>query len=191
MVLAFKRQGQGLTISSISAKTAKATPGKSTLKRTNATPPMSALDMTQLHVYYTKLLSKSNDVFSAVSRTEFADIISMLETLGIIGKESNGPSTPSKTGRRTLGRSTSFSCGTKGSGSPAVAFVEGIRSDEILRGLGVGEQATVEGKEMDTQQEELREIWKKELWDIRKDVNAFTRSKTVILDGFADMTEDG
>lgn len=191
MMLAFKRQGQGLTISSISAKApVKATPGKSALKRANTVPPMSTLDMTQLHVYYTKLLSKSNDIFSAVSRTEFVDIINMLETLGIIGKGSKLPSTPSKTGRRTLGRSTSFSCGTKASSSSAVAFVEGVRSDEILRGLGVGEQAIVEGKAMDAQQEELREIWDKELRDIRKDVDALTKSKAVIQDGFADMTED-
>ena len=191
MVLAFKRQEEGLAISSIHTKTSvKANPRKSALKRTNTIPSMSTLDVTQLHVYYTKLLSKSNDVFSAVSRTEFVDIINMLETLGIIGKESSGPSTPSKTGRRALGRSISFSCGTKGSTSSAVAFVEGVRSDEILRGLGVGEHAVVEGEEMDTQQEELREIWNKELRDIRKELNALTRSKAVILDGFADMTED-
>ena len=191
MLLAFKRQEQGLAISSVTVKTSsKATSGKSTSKRVNTVPRMAALDMTQLHVYYTKLLSKSNDVFSAVSRTEFADIINMLETLGIVGRESNGPSTPSKTGRRTLGRSTSFSCGTKAIASSAVAFVEGVRTDEVLRGLGICEQAVVEGKEMDTQQEELREIWSKELRDIRKDVDALTKSKAVIADGFADMTED-
>lgn len=191
MALAFKRQEQSLTISSIPSKTSvKMTPGKSALKRTNTVPSMSTLDTTQLHVYYTKLLSKSNDIFSAVSRTEFVDIINMLETLGIIRKGLNGPSTPSKTGRRTFGRSTSFSCGTKASASPAVAFAEGVRVDEILRGLGVSEQAIVEGKEMDAQQEELRAIWNKELRDILKDIDALTRSKTVVLDGFADMTED-
>lgn len=191
MALAFKRQEQSLTISSIPSKTSvKMTPGKSALKRTNTVPSMSTLDTTQLHVYYTKLLSKSNDIFSAVSRTEFVDIINMLETLGIIRKGLNGPSTPSKTGRRTFGRSISFSCGTKASASPAVAFAEGVRVDEILRGLGVSEQAIVEGKEMDAQQEELRAIWNKELRDILKDIDALTRSKTVVLDGFADMTED-
>jgi len=190
MLLAFKRQEQGLLISSIPVKTSKATPGKSTLKRSNTVPRMSALDMTQLHAYYMKLLSKSNDVFLAVSRTEFADIINMLETLGIVARESNGPSTPSKTGRRTLGRSTSFSCGAKASSLSAVAFVEGVRTDEILRGLGVSEQAVVEGRKVDTQQEELRAIWNKELRDTRKDVDALTKSKTVIADGFENMTED-
>jgi len=188
MLLAYRRQEHGLVISSIPAKTpAKATPGKPALKRANTVPRMSTLDMTQLHAYYTKLLSKSNDVFSAVSRTEFGDIINMLEVVGIVGKESNGPSTPSKTGRRTIGRSTSFSCGTKSSASSAVIFVEGIRTDEILRGLGICEQAITE---MDAQQEELRAIWNKELRDIRKDVDARINSKTIIADGFADMTED-
>ena len=191
MVLAFKRQEQGLTITSVFVKTSsKGTPGRSALKRANTVPRVSALDMTQLHAYYTKLLSKSNDVFSAVSRTEFVDIINMLETLGIVGRESNGPSTPSKTGRRTLGRSTSFSCGTKANASSAVAFAEGVRTDEILRGLGVCEQATVEGKEMDAQQEELRAIWNKELRDVRKDLDTLAKSKSVLADGFADMTED-
>lgn len=191
MLLAFKRQEQGLIISSLTVKTpSKTTSGKSTLKRANTVPRIAALDITQLHAYYMKLLSKSNDVFSAVSRTEFSDIINMLETLGIVGRESNGPSTPSKTGRRTLGRSTSFSCGTKATSASAVAFVEGVRMDEILRGLGVCEQIVVEGKEMDTQQEELRAIWTRELRDIRKDVDVLTKSKAVIADGFADMTED-
>lgn len=191
MLLAFKRQEQGLTISSVSIRTSsKATPGRSTLKRTNTIPRASALDMTQLHTYYMKLLSKSNDVFSAVSRTEFSDIINMLETLGIVGRVSNGPSTPSKTGRRTLGRSTSFSCGTRKITSSAVVFVEGVRTDEILRGLGVCEQAIFEDKKIDVQQEELREIWNRELRGIQKDVDAITKSKTIITDGFADMTED-
>ena len=191
MLLAFKRQEHGLATSPISAKAAsKATPGKSTLKRTNTIPRTSALDVTQVHAYYMKLLSKSNDAFSPVSRIEFTDIINMLETLGIVRKELNGPSTPSKTGRRTLGRSTSFSCSTKAISSSAVAFVEGVRTDEILRGLGVCEQVAVEAKEMDAQQEELRAIWNKELRDVRKDVDALTKNKTVFADGFADMTED-
>ena len=190
MLLALRRQEQGLPISVLAKPSVKSTPGKSALKRANTAPRMSTLDMTQLHAYYVKLLSKSNDVFSPVSRTEFADIISMLETLGIVGKESSGPSTPSKTGRRALGRSTSFSCGTKASTLSAVAFVEGVRTDELLRGLGIGEQVIVEGKDMDTQQEELRAIWNKELRVIQKDVGALTKSKTVIMDGFADMTED-
>ncbi|KAF9646582.1 P-loop containing nucleoside triphosphate hydrolase protein [Thelephora ganbajun] len=190
MLLIFKRQEQGLAISSIPIKVSKATPGKSPLKRANTVSRMSTLDTTHLHAYYIKLLSKSNDVFSAVSRTEFVDIINMLETVGIVGRVSNGASTPSKTGRRTFGRSTSFSCGTKASASSAIGFVEGVRADEILRGLGVCEQAIAEGKEMDTQQEELRAIWTKELRDIRKDVDALTKSNIVIADGFADMTED-
>ena len=164
--------------------------GKSTLKRTNTVPRVSTLDMTQLHAYYTKILSKSDDVFSAVSRTEFVDIMSILDTLGIVGKESNGPSTPSRSGRRTLGRSTSFSCGTKASTSSAVAFVEGVRTEEILRGLGICGQGVVQDKEMDAQRDELQAIWNKELWSIRKDTDVLTKSKAVITDGFTDMTED-
>jgi cell division control protein 6 len=188
MLLAFKRQEQGLLISPYPSKP-KTAPGKSALKRANTVPCMFALDITQLHAYYMKLLSKSNDVFSAVSRTEFADIINMLETLGMVGRVPNGPSTPSKTSRRALGRSVSFTSGAKGSAPSAVAFSEGVRTDEILRGLGVCQQA-VEGKEMDAQQDELRAIWSKELRDIRKDADLLTKTEAVIADGFADMTED-
>ena len=188
MLLAFKRQEQGLFISPYPSKP-KTAPGKSALKRANTVPRKFALDITQLHAYYMKLLSKSNDVFSAVSRTEFVDIINMLETLGIVGRVPNGPSTPSKTSRRALGRSVSFTSGAKGSAPSTVAFVEGVRTDEILRGLGVCEQP-VEGKEMDAQQDELRAIWGKELRDTRKDADALTKSEAVIADGFADMTED-
>ena len=189
MLLAFKRQEKGLPISSFPFKT-KVTPRKSTLKRANTVPLMSALDMTQLHAYYMKVLSKSDDVFSAVSRTEFVDIISMLETLGIVGRESNRPLTPSKTGRRTLGRSASFSCGTKAGASPAVAFVEGVRREEILRGLGICEQDVVEGKEADARQDELREIWNRELRNIRRIADTSTKNEAIVADGFGDMTED-
>jgi cell division control protein 6 len=188
ILLAFKRQEQGLFISPF-PKT-KATPGKSTPKRANTLPRISALDVTQLHAYYMKVLSKSDDAFSAVSRTEFVDIIGMLETLGIVGRASNGPSTPSKTGRRTLGRSTSFTCGTKASASSAVAFVDGVRTQEILRGLGICEEGVVGGKDIDAQRDELRAIWNKELRGIRKDADTATKSKAIAADGFADMTED-
>ena len=188
ILLAFKRQEQGLFISPF-PKT-KATPGKSTLKRAYTLPRVFALDMTQLYTYYTKVLSKSDDVFSAVSRTEFFDIISMLETLGIVGRESNSPSSPSKTARRTLGRSTSFTCGTKASASSAVAFVAGVRTQEVLRGLGICEEDVGGGKDVDAQRDELRAIWNKELRDIRKNTEALTKSKAIVADGFADMTED-
>jgi cell division control protein 6 len=188
MLLAFKRQEQGLPFTSYPPKP-KAAPGKSALKRANTIPRMFALDITQLHTYYTRLLSKSNDVFSAVSRTEFVDVVNMLETLGLVGRESSGPATPSKTSRRALGRSASFTSGAKASASSAVAFVEGVRTDEVLRGLGVCAQA-VEGKEMDAQQDELRAIWNKEVRDIQKDADVVTKSEAAIRDGFADMTED-
>ena len=189
MLLAFKRQERGLPISPLPLKS-KLTPGKLLLKRANTVPHMSTFDITQLHAYYIKVLSKSDDVFSPVSRTEFVDIMNMLETLGIIGRESNGPSTPSKIGRRTIGRSTSFTCGTKANPLSAVTFAEGIRTEEILRGLGICEQGAVEGKEMDAQQDELRAIWNKELRDIIKDADSLTKGKAIIADGFADMTED-
>lgn len=188
MLLAFKRQEQGLLVSSLPSKT-KAAPGKSTPKRIKTVPRISPLDVIQLHAYYVKLLSKSNDAFSAVSRTEFLDIVNMLETLGIVGRESSGPSTPSRVGRRALGRTTSFSCGTKANASP-VAFAEGVRTDEILRGLGVCERAVIAGKEMDAQQDELRAIWNKELRDIQKDVDTLFKSKVVVADGFTGMSED-
>lgn len=189
MSLAFRRQGQGLSISSYPSKP-KVTPGKTTLKRADTVPRMSAFDISQLYTYYVKLLSKSNDVFSAVSRTEFVDIINMLETLGIVERHSVGPSTPSKSGRRTLGRSTSFSAVAKANASSAVNFVEGVRTEEILRGLGVCQQALTEGKDMDAQQDELRAIWNKELRAIQKDADTLIKSKTIMADGFADMTED-
>lgn len=189
MLLAFKRQERGLPISPLPLKS-KLTPGKLLLKRANTVPHMSTFDITQLHAYYMKVLSKSDDVFSPVSRTEFVDIMNMLETLGIIGRESNGPSTPSKIGRRTIGRSTSFTCGTKANPLSAVTFAEGIRTEEILRGLGICEQGAAEGKEMDAQQDELRAIWNKELRDIIKDADSLTKGKAIIADGFADMTED-
>ena len=65
-----------------------------------------------------------------------------------------------------------------------VALIEGVRPDEVLRGLGIGAETK------DICEEEVEGIWKRELAQIRKAVRAQPSSASVVDLGFDDATED-
>lgn len=164
-----------------------ATPRSSLKRSTSVAHVKSTIDSSQLHLYYTNLLVKGSDVFSPVSRSEFGDIVNMLETLGLV---SSSASAPPKTGRKAVGRSSSFA-GTKSAGSASLSFVEGVRMDEITRGLGVEQQdAETKPTVVDIKEEELRAIWDKEVREIRRLTALNARSKNTAAGGFEDMAED-
>ncbi|KAH8083804.1 P-loop containing nucleoside triphosphate hydrolase protein [Cristinia sonorae] len=137
LTLASRRVNLGLPVSSSPSRT-PSTPSKS-LKRTTSAPSKSeadALDVNQLYVYYSNILSRSeNDIFTPASRSEFGDLVGVLETVGIVSLSSTlgGPSTPSKSGRKPIQRTSSFSA----AGNKTVRLAEGIRLEEVSRGLGV------------------------------------------------------
>lgn len=104
-------------------------------------------------------------VFNPVSRSEFGDLLGMLETVGLL--ELSGatslPTTPSKSGKRGLARSVSFGAarivGT--ASTQEVKFVEGVRMDEVCRGLGIHDNGAVAAAS-DLMEEEVRGIYEKE-----------------------------
>ena len=74
----------------------------------------SGIDVDSLYAYYKAVLSRSEDgVFAPVSRSEFGDLLGMLETVGLLQLPlpSSSPGTPSKSGKRGLSRTTSFGVG--------------------------------------------------------------------------------
>lgn len=123
------------------------------------------MDASQLHAYYRAILDRSeNGVFNAVSRSEFGDLLGLLETVGLLqlSGAASIPSTPTKFGKRGLARTVSFGGPARLSGNTTtqeVKFVEGIRLDEVRRGLGIQDNAPATE---DVMEEEVRVIYEKE-----------------------------
>ncbi|CAE6482788.1 unnamed protein product [Rhizoctonia solani] len=128
-----------------------------------------------LHAAYTAILT-SDGAFAPVSRSEFQDLLGVLETGGlvkIIGTV--GQATPSR--RKAIPLSS----------EPLVGLAEGIREEDILRGLGsAGAGATAGVKE-----EEAMSLWDRELKRSARDVERVKRAaerekEAAMVDGFAD-----
>jgi len=161
-------------------------PPRSPVKRSNSSstlpPTQAGIEVSQLHVFYSEILMRhESGTFTPVSRSEFGDLAGVLETIGLTSLSS--PSTG-----RKMARTSSFSSrGTKGltgiQQDRSVALTEGIRLDEVLRGLGIGAETK------DICEEEVERIWKRELARIRKEVRTQQPSGQAAL-CFDDATED-
>ncbi|KAI6044539.1 P-loop containing nucleoside triphosphate hydrolase protein [Pisolithus marmoratus] len=156
-------------------------PPKTPVKRTSSTglsAKPACLDLPQIHSYYTAILSRAeNSIFTPVSRSEFADLIGVLETSGLISSSTSCSSvaSPSKSGRRGFGRSTSFGTMAKGTAAGQdIRIADAVRIDEVLRGLGV---ADPHADITDPREEEVRAIWVRESARIVKDVRLRAQSK--------------
>ncbi|KAG1777549.1 P-loop containing nucleoside triphosphate hydrolase protein [Suillus placidus] len=167
MLLASKRMEATLSLSASTTST----PTKSPVKRAGSTLSRrtAGLDVAQLHAYYSTVLTRAdNDIFTPVSRSEFSDLIGMLETIGLVASRSARMTTasPSKTGRRALGRAASFGGVAKGAAAgQGIKLAETIRADEVLRGLGVTDGSAAS----DVRDEEVRAIWARECGRIARE----------------------
>jgi cell division control protein 6 len=123
------------------------------------------MDVGMLHAYYRSILSRAgNDIFQPVSRSEFGDLVGMLETVGLIALSSqNSLSTSVRSPSRGGRRSTSYR-GNAAKGVQDVTIVEGVRGDEVQRGLGIG---SVDGN---ARGEEINAIWEREGRKVGRDV---------------------
>ena len=208
ILLGSKRLEVGLSLSTSSNASPKKSPKKptaTTLKRTTSSPIPTlgaavGIETGLLHTYYTIVLSRSDlGIFKPVSRSEFADLLGVLEGVGLVSLSSSlfaseSGSSPSK-GRKAFGRSASFGSGLGKNGAGAVGgvrLVEGLWGDEILRGLGTsGADASPTSDDMpvDARKEEIRGIWEGEKSRLTKDLkslaSAASRSET-----FAEAFQD-
>ncbi|KAG1807640.1 P-loop containing nucleoside triphosphate hydrolase protein [Suillus subaureus] len=167
ILLASKRRETTLSLSASTTST----PTKSPVKRAGSAVSQrtAGLDVAQLHAYYSAVLTRAdNDTFTPVSRSEFSDLIGMLETIGLVASRSAHMTTasPSKTGRRALSRAVSFGGAAKGAAAGQdIKLAETIRADEILRGLGVADGSAAS----DVREEEVRAIWARECGRIARE----------------------
>lgn len=169
LVIASRRIEAGLAFPSSSSNV------QSPVKRRNAASNVSnnGVEMAHLYAYYDAILTRAgSEVFSSVSRSEFGDLINMLEGVGLVAVSSTpiATSSPSKGTKRSIGRSASFGCGAnKGCSFAEVRMAQGVWVDEILRGLGAS-MAT--SPSAGIQEEEIRSLWERENTRIGKDVKA-------------------
>ncbi|KAF8902944.1 P-loop containing nucleoside triphosphate hydrolase protein [Gymnopilus junonius] len=199
ILLASKRleAGLALTTSTTSPRKSSASP----MKRSISLPqPMSSgpgvgIETGVLHTYYSAVLSRTESgVFEPVSRSEFGDLLGMLEGVGLVSLSSSLAVTsasvsPSK-GRRAFGRTASFGVGLSKNGAGAVGevrLVEGVWGDEVLRCLGV---MTADVSASDAREEEVRGIWERERVRLNRDVKAAALANTSRPDTFAGAFSD-
>ncbi|RDX50187.1 P-loop containing nucleoside triphosphate hydrolase protein [Lentinus brumalis] len=169
-------------------------PGRSPVKRTQSASAVqpSALkattfDVAQLYAFYTTILGRAESgVFTAVSRSEFGDLAGVLEVVGLISLSSSAGllSTPRKSSKKSFGRSMSFSAGA--SSAQEARFVDGVRLDEVVRGLGLG----VDDTPADAREEELRAIYHREQARIAREAKARGQRSHAETVAFEDAMED-
>jgi cell division control protein 6 len=190
LLLASKRLEAGLSLCLTSS------PLKRSLSASvgSAAARVPGMDVGTLHAYYGSILSKvGGDVFQPVSRSEFGDLMGMLETVGLVDLcSTSSPSSvgsPTKVGKRTFGRSVSYGgLGNKAKGVREVRIASGVRTEEIQRALGI---CKIDGT-VDVRAEEIRAIWDRESRRLERDING--RARVQIRSGrgreFEDAMED-
>ena len=194
ILLASKRLEAGLSLSAATMSSPRK-PSASPIKRTSLLPiatsssPGIGIETGTLHTFYSAVLSRTEmGIFEPVSRSEFGDLLGVLEGVGIVSLSSSllptasGLSSSSGKGRKTFGRSTSFGAGLGKNGAGAVGevrLVEGMWGDEVLRGLGVTGVPAAEGASVDPREEELRGIWERERTRLTRDIKATTAASNI------------
>ncbi|KAH9484956.1 Cell division control protein 6-like protein [Psilocybe cubensis] len=196
ILLASKRLEAGLPLlpSASPPRKSSASPMKRTTSLPNPSPVSPGVETSALHAYYTTVLSRTESgIFDAVSRSEFGDLLGILEGVGIATLSSSlgtssVTSSPTK-GRKGFSRSASFGAGLSRNGAGTVGEVrlaEGLWSDEVLRGLGV-----TGAIDADAREEEVRGIWEREKARLARDVKAMASASTnAHLNTFAGAFED-
>ncbi|KZT11082.1 P-loop containing nucleoside triphosphate hydrolase protein [Laetiporus sulphureus 93-53] len=186
LLSARKRVEAGLALSSSHPAASPTKSARSPIKRTQSVPTIStapSLDVMQLHSYYSSILTGDRSPLPPVSRSEFADLLGMLETAGLVTLSSGSVSllgSPSKS-RRRIGRTTSFNM-TGAKGCQEVRLTEGVRVEEISRCLGIADS---QSETSDVREEEIRAIWEQECARIAREVKA---NAPVCNDVFDDAT---
>ena len=191
IMLARKRLDNQLPLSR-SSTSVSVTPSKA-VKRTSSSAAISTsadIDVGALYTYYKTVLSRSEGgVFTPVSRSEYGDLLGMLETVGLVQvlTSSISHSSPSKS-KRSLSRTASFGAGAY-KGNQEVKIVSGIRIEEIRKGLGIDDAPSKNTG--DVMAEEVRVIWDKERIRISRDVKARSNNGSPIgSDAFEEALED-
>jgi cell division control protein 6 len=138
-------------------------------------------------------------VFESVSRSEFGDLVGVLEGVGLVSLAGGTEASASGGARRAFGRSASFGGGAgfggtgkgKGKGAGELRLAKGVRGEEVLRGMGVSSDAS--NTNGDVRAEEVRSIWEREKARLGRDVKTLEREigkSSAGADAFDGAAED-
>ncbi|KAG7446093.1 P-loop containing nucleoside triphosphate hydrolase protein [Guyanagaster necrorhizus] len=181
VLLSSKRTDAGLPLTTSTSS--------SPTKRSQSSPRLSvvpSVETSQLHVFYSAVLRRSDsNVFVPVSRSEFGDVVSMLEGFGLVSMMFVHRS---KGGKHSFTRSTSFMQGMpKNVVSGNVRLAAGVWPEEVLRGMGIGASETLVSDGVI--EEEVSALWRQELSRLERDrKNAEAKDKQDLH--FTNATED-
>ena len=179
LLLATRRIISGLSLSSSSSSVLNTFKEKSNYQSVpggDGAPP--AIDVTALHGFYTTILSRgAAAAFCGLGRTEFTDLVGLLEGNSLV----------------ELSQGRGFGSKTKGSGKnlQVVSIASGIRIEELVRGL-VGSPANenMDDAAVDVKEEEVRHIWEKETARIGREIKAKFGNTGIKNAGFEGAEED-
>ncbi|KAH9855198.1 P-loop containing nucleoside triphosphate hydrolase protein [Lenzites betulinus] len=189
-MLAVKSTEAGVSLNASSPGQSPRSPVKRSSSTATAQPAatkQTVLELGQLHSFYSAILGRTeNGVLNPVSRSEFGDLAGVLEVVGLFALSTCGsmPSTPRKSGKKAFSRSASFAGGSQA--AQEVRFVDGVRLDEVARGLGLG----ADDVPADVREEEVRAIYQREQARIAREAKARTQTRRVEAAGFEDAMED-
>ncbi|KAG5638632.1 hypothetical protein H0H81_011351 [Sphagnurus paluster] len=196
VLLASRRIEANLPINSGNSVTStpKKTPATPTKRSSSLITNGVGIDSTQLYTYYGAVLDRCDGgAFEPVSRSEFTDLVGVLEGIGLVCLGAASNISAGTGARRAFGRTSSFGGGSgfggtgKGKGMGDVRLANGVRSDEVLRGLGIT------AAQLDVREEEVKAIWERENARLARDLKAIEREKeraAAIMNGFEDASED-
>ncbi|KIY61330.1 P-loop containing nucleoside triphosphate hydrolase protein [Cylindrobasidium torrendii FP15055 ss-10] len=153
-------------------------------KSLNAT----TLELSTLFTFYTAMLARDDsDVFTAVSRNEFGDLLSMLEGVGLLANTASFAPSPAKA-KRGLARTTSKTLIPSGE----VKLCEGVCVEEILKGLGIRDDVSKPVE--DTMEEEVSGLWRQEMSRVSRELKIAeakaAKEKEKRTAAFSDATEN-
>ncbi|KAF8478346.1 P-loop containing nucleoside triphosphate hydrolase protein [Gautieria morchelliformis] len=143
-------------------------------------PSASAIDITALHGFYTAVLSRAaGGAFCGVGRTEFTDLVGLMEGSGLV-ELAQGRSFGSKTGG-----------GRKNKSVQAVSIANGVRAEELVRGLiGSSVDGNREGAALDVREQEVKHVWENEIARIAREVKTKLRNTSIKKADFEGAEED-
>lgn len=126
-------------------------PSSSTKKGKSAPTKQTSITPTALHTLYESTLAAHGGVFSAVSRSEFLDVLGVLEVQGLLSMVDQGglKATKSPSKRQTPRESS-------------VSLPAGVRVDEIVKVL-----TSVE--DPGAKEQEIRRMWERQIFAIDKE----------------------
>ena len=160
-LIASRRLTSGLTL----------LPSSNTRKEAFTPMKRNSITLVALHTLYESTLATPGGVFSAVTWSEFIDVVGVLEVQGLLSVDDQAGF---KTGRASSKRQTSW--------ESRVSLPAGVRLDEVVKVLTAVEDAGAK-------EQEIRRMWEEQAFAIDKEAQRQQTAHAVKALAFEDAEE--